>query len=192
MCPFQLPAVRASTAPDDSRHTARRRTMSRVPKLLIFDLDACLWSPEMFELRAAPTTYDAAAGGVRAGSEVVRLFPGALAVLRRLITDPALNSIKVAVASSTTEPAWANRCLDVLMVNAAENSTVGALVDFRQICALPGTSERATWQSCRVSPHRTTDLLILCSCRAFAQTLGTRAGPTSLPSRGRAASHTRR
>ena len=113
--------------------------MTRVPKLLIFDLDACLWSPEMFELRAAPTTYDAAAGGVRAGSEVVRLFPGALAVLRRLITDPALNSIKVAVASSTTEPAWANRCLDVLMVNAAENSTVGALVDFRQICALPGT-----------------------------------------------------
>ena len=113
--------------------------MSRVPKLLIFDLDACLWSPEMFELRTAPTTYDAAAGGVRAGSEVVRLFPGALAVLRRLITDPALNSIKVAVASSTTEPAWANRCLDVLMVNAAENSTVGALVDFRQICALPGT-----------------------------------------------------
>ena len=61
--------------------------MSRVPKLLIFDLDACLWSPEMFELRAAPTTYDAAAGGVRAGSEVVRLFPGALAVLRRLITE---------------------------------------------------------------------------------------------------------
>ena len=130
--PF-APAQRARKA------RAARRTMSRVPKLLIFDLDACLWSPEMFELRAAPTTYDAAAGGVRAGSEVVRLFPGALAVLRRLITDPALNSIKVAVASSTTEPAWANRCLDVLMVNAAENSTVGALVDFRQICALPGT-----------------------------------------------------
>ena len=63
-------------------------------------------------------------------------IPGALAVLRRLITDPALNSIKVAVASSTTEPAWANRCLDVLMVDAAENSTVGALVDFRQICAI--------------------------------------------------------
>ena len=165
--------------------------MSRVPKLLIFDLDACLWSPEMFELRAAPTTYDATAGGVRAGSEVVRLFPGALTVLRRLITDPALNSIKVAVASSTTEPAWANRCLDVLMVNAAD-STVGGLVDFRQICALPGTQERATWQSCRMSPHRTTDLLILCARRALAQTLGTRAAPTSLPCRTRAASHSRR
>ena len=110
---------------------------ARVPKLLIFDLDACLWSPEMFELRAAPTSYDAAAGGVRGGAEVVRLYPGALTVLRRLITDPALNNIKVAVASSTTEPAWANRCLDVLMVNEAENSTVGGLVDFRQICALP-------------------------------------------------------
>ena len=115
-----------------------RATSARVPKLLIFDLDACLWSPEMFELRAAPTSYDADAGGVRAGTEVVRLFPGALSVLRRLITDPALNSIKVAVASSTTEPAWANRCLDVLMVNEAENSTIGGLVDFRQICARSG------------------------------------------------------
>ena len=124
-----------------ARNTMSRASSARVPKLLIFDLDACLWSPEMFELGAAPTTYDADAGGVRAGSEVVRLFPGALTVLRRLITDPALNNIKVAikvaVASSTTEPAWANRCLDVLMVNEAENSTVGGLVDFRQICALP-------------------------------------------------------
>eukprot|EP00964_Phaeocystis_antarctica_P068056 scaffold41220_cov71-Phaeocystis_antarctica.AAC.19 len=130
-------ASRAQRRESARAHTMSRASSARVPKLLIFDLDACLWSPEMFELGAAPTTYDADAGGVRAGSEVVRLFPGALTVLRRLITDPALNNIKVAVASSTTEPAWANRCLDVLMVNEAENSTVGGLVDFRQICALP-------------------------------------------------------
>lgn len=113
-----------------------RAGSARVPKLLVFDLDACLWSPEMFELHAAPTSYDAQAGGVRAGSEVVRLFPGALSVLRRLITDPALANTKLGVASSTTEPAWANRCLDVLVVNEADNSTIGGLVDFRQICEL--------------------------------------------------------
>ena len=83
----------------------------RVPKLVVFDLDACLWSPEMFELSARPTSYDAKAGGVSAGRDVVRLFPGALAVLRRLKSDPELQETRVAVASSTTEPSYANRCL---------------------------------------------------------------------------------
>ena len=111
----------------------------RVPKLVVFDLDACLWSPEMFELHSAPTSFDEQAGGVRAGGEVVRFFPGALAVLRRLITDPALASTKVAVASSTTEPAYANRCLDVLVVDEA--NTAGGLIEFRQI--YPGNKGRS-------------------------------------------------
>lgn len=108
----------------------------RVPKLLVFDLDACLWSPEMFELSSRPTSYDAAAGGVKAGRDVVRLFPGALSVLRRVRTDPALAQARVAVASSTTEPAYANRCLDVLWVDEAEGATIGTMIhddDHRQI-----------------------------------------------------------
>ena len=44
----------------------------KLPKLVVFDLDACLWSPEMFELGAAPTSYDADKGGVKAGGDFVR------------------------------------------------------------------------------------------------------------------------
>ena len=104
----------------------------RLPRLLVFDLDACLWTPEMFELSSAPTKYDAAAGGVRAGSECVHLFPGALAVLRRL-TDPAFSAVKIAVASSTTEPAFAATCLEQLVVTDEPRVTVADLVDYRQI-----------------------------------------------------------
>ena len=52
-----------------------------LPALIVFDLDACLWTPEMYELSSAPTAYDASLGGVRAGRDTVKLFPGAAAVL---------------------------------------------------------------------------------------------------------------
>ena len=52
-------------------------TNTLVPRLLVFDLDACVWSPEMYLLHSPPSAYDAEAGGVRAGQQVVRLFPGA-------------------------------------------------------------------------------------------------------------------
>eukprot|EP00966_Prymnesium_polylepis_P037845 878101-Prymnesium_polylepis.1 len=58
-----------------------------LPKLLVFDLDACLWSPEMYELGAAPTAYDASLGGVKAGHDTVKLFPGAAAVMQLLLDD---------------------------------------------------------------------------------------------------------
>ena len=46
-----------------------------IPALFVFDLDACLWMPEMYELDSAPSTYDANRGGVKAGRETVKLFP---------------------------------------------------------------------------------------------------------------------
>ena len=106
----------------------------RVPRLIIFDLDACLWSPEMFELDGAPTAYDATLGGVKAGTDVVRLFPGALAVLRTIIADKErFADTRVAVASSTTRPAFAHTCLDELVVDQRTRTKLATLVAFRQI-----------------------------------------------------------
>ena len=114
-------------------------TARRLPKLIVFDLDACLWHPEMFELSSAPTKYDASAGGVRAGRDCVKLFPGALKVLKRL-TDPTFSSCKIAVASSTTEPRYAATCLEQLVVSIGDDGlhedphvSVADLVDFRAI-----------------------------------------------------------
>ena len=118
---------------------AARRAL---PKLIVFDLDACLWTPEMFELSSAPTAYSTEKGGVIAGGDVVTLFPGAKAVLRRLLTDAEFSATKVAVASSTTEPKFANRCLDVLPADhtAERGERLSDLVDFRQIYVISAAS----------------------------------------------------
>ena len=58
------------------------------PKLIVFDCDMCLWSPEMYELHAPPLTPvrgdlngkgDGTCGASN-GEDVVTLFAGALQV----------------------------------------------------------------------------------------------------------------
>ncbi|CAK9060178.1 Magnesium-dependent phosphatase 1 [Durusdinium trenchii] len=51
----------------------------------------------MYELSSPPSSYCSKRRGV------VRLFPGAEAVLRRLATDTAFEKVQIAVASSTTD-----------------------------------------------------------------------------------------
>ena len=105
-----------------------------LPSLIVFDLDACLWLPEMYELSSRPTTYDAAKGGVKAGGETVKLFPGAQSVLHRILTDGSFSSTKIAAASSTTEPAYANTCLAQLPLDpsGARQEKLDDLVEFKQ------------------------------------------------------------
>lgn len=135
---------RAEAGTLSSRKSAHRfMARSSLPALIVFDLDACLWSPEMFELSAAPASYDAGKGGMRAGSDVVRLFPGAQAVLRRILLEDTFQSTKIAVASSTTEPQYAKACLDGFPCALPEDSReerLSDLVDFRQI--YPGNKGR--------------------------------------------------
>ena len=113
-----------------------------VPALIVFDLDACLWSPEMYELDGAPTTYDAKRGGVKAGRDTVCLYPGAQAVLLRLLTQDEFKNCKVAAASSTTEPAFASTCLAQTPIDMTgqRKETMADLIDFRQI--YPGRKGR--------------------------------------------------
>ena len=113
-----------------------------LPRLLVFDLDACLWHPEMYELDGAPSSYSAAKGGVLAGRDVVELFPGAATVLRKVLVDERFAGVKVAVASSTTEPAWANRCIELLPIDPAGQRAerMADLIDYRQI--YPGSKGR--------------------------------------------------
>ena len=108
-----------------------------LPSLIVFDLDACLWSPEMYQLSSSPSEYSSKRGGVAAGRDTVRLFPGADAVLQKLASDTAYDGVQVAVASSTTEPAFANKCLDNFPLSGGKFATVGELVRFRQI--FPGS-----------------------------------------------------
>ena len=76
-----------------ARHAAvarRRIKVAAKPALVVWDMDDCLWSPEMFTLSEMPS--DPVRGdlngrgegviGVRSGSDVIRLFPDALRVCR--------------------------------------------------------------------------------------------------------------
>eukprot|EP00457_Paulinella_chromatophora_P008240 gb/GEZN01008270.1/.p1 GENE.gb/GEZN01008270.1/~~gb/GEZN01008270.1/.p1 ORF type:complete len:441 (-),score=75.63 gb/GEZN01008270.1/:40-1362(-) len=82
-----------------------------VPELFVFDLDDCLWTPEMYTLYELP--HEAVIGdlngrgkgvlGVRSGNDVIRLHPGALQVLQ-LIADGAFPHSRMAVASSANTP----------------------------------------------------------------------------------------
>lgn len=87
----------------------------------------------MYELDGAPTVYDEQRNGVLAGRDTVRLFGGAREVLKLLLSDPQYASMQVAVASSTTEPKWANHCLDVLRLEPTREETVADVVSNRQI-----------------------------------------------------------
>jgi len=93
-----------------------------IPTMVVFDLDDCLWHPEMHELDQPPTkriTGDLGNGqvgvvGLQAGREIVQLYPGALVALQELTTRPELQSVVVAAASTSLEPAYAHTCLDRL------------------------------------------------------------------------------
>lgn len=106
--------------------------LPRKPRLIVFDLDACLWTPEMYELHEAPSEYDSKRAGVVAGDALVKLLPGALIVLRKLVMDASLREIQIAVASSTAKPDWAHTCLDQVLVDE-KGLTLGRLVQHREI-----------------------------------------------------------
>lgn len=84
-----------------------------LPSLCVLDLDMCVWSPEMYELSHIPTQDDAIMGdlngrgdgvvGVRSGSDVIRIFPGALTAFQE-VADGKYNGMRLAVASSADTP----------------------------------------------------------------------------------------
>lgn len=81
------------------------------PKLCVFDLDMCMWHPEMFTLDSMPSKVvrgplgDAGEGvvGVYSGGELITLFPGALRALQE-IHSGRFPGMQLAVASSADTP----------------------------------------------------------------------------------------
>jgi magnesium-dependent phosphatase 1 len=84
------------------------------PGLVVFDLDECVWSPEMFTLSHVPTAKDVISGelgnagmgvaGVRSGGHVIRMYPGALAAFQRIHAGEYGPNLRVAAASSADTP----------------------------------------------------------------------------------------
>ena len=69
---------------------------SVLPKLIVFDLDMCLWSPEMYELNEIPISAEKngikgklndegtmeGITAVKSGTDLIKLFPASLKILQ--------------------------------------------------------------------------------------------------------------
>lgn len=112
-----------------------------LPSLIVFDLDKCLWSNEIDKLDASPSAYDEGVGGVRAGNDVVRLFPGARNMMQVLLTDEHLQNLRLAVVAAIEFSEHAHACLDMLPLDSEGCEILGRLVPHRQI--YPGPKARS-------------------------------------------------
>lgn len=100
------------------------KTDPHLPSMIVFDLDDCLWSPEMFTLRNKPSIPVEGDLGLANGERgiigmkvpngpTVRLFDGARKALCELATDPKYQGIVLALASSSEEPSYSAACLNI-------------------------------------------------------------------------------
>lgn len=82
-----------------------------MPELVVFDLDHCLWLPEMYTLDEVPSkvilgslhSHGEGAIAAKSGREEIKLFPDALRILQEIYHD-SYPGIKIAAASSADTP----------------------------------------------------------------------------------------
>lgn len=92
---------------------------TQIPKLVLFDLDGCLWRPEMYELlyfsrgKGAPFTPSEHDKNVllTVAGEPVQLLKNVREVLFELHSDPKWENTKVGISSRTDAPDWARELL---------------------------------------------------------------------------------
>ena len=139
-----------------------------LPTIIIFDLDDCLWTPEMHELSGMPnlsvegpldpTNPNSSLGtvgmkvpsrrGGRKGydwgnsDEIVELYPGARQALRELATNPKYQEIQVAVASTSLEPTYSQACIDGIEI--VKGMTMRDMISYSQIGRSGKLSSRKT------------------------------------------------
>ena len=143
-----------------SAFTSSSSCNSDLPSLIVFDLDDCLWTPEMHELSGMPSIpvegpldprdsnsqlgtvgmkvpsrrrgkgFDWG-GYAHDGEEVVELYPEAREVLRELATNPRYAGVKLAVASSSLEPSYSRACINGIEI--VDGVTMKDMISYSQI-----------------------------------------------------------
>lgn len=95
----------------------------RLPKLVAFDLDGTVWTPDMYQLwgggapfRYAPNKRDL----LDSSGSIVRLLGETRQILDDLHSHPSFteNETIVAWVSCTDEPEWAQECLEKFRTNS--------------------------------------------------------------------------
>jgi magnesium-dependent phosphatase 1 len=97
------------------------------PKLVVFDLDNTMWTPELYQLKRSP----------KAGRDIY-LFPGTIAALHELATLAEWKGTAVAFASRTNKVAWAEDLITRFEV--ADSVTMASLAKYKEI--YPGSKRK--------------------------------------------------
>ena len=122
--------------------------MGKLPSLIVFDLDDCLWTPEMHELPGCPeipvhgelNPHNNTDGKSQKGvvglmvpryRDTVTLYDGARRVLYELATNPIYKSVQLATASSSLEPSYSYACLAGIEI--LPGLTIGDMMNYNQI-----------------------------------------------------------
>lgn len=86
----------------------------KIPKIIVFDLDACLWSPEMYQLwgGGSPFRYDGKYCYDCKGQKV-KLLGYVTEFLKSFLKNQEFQNTQLAIASKCDEPDWARELLDL-------------------------------------------------------------------------------
>uniref|UniRef100_A0A7S4HGM3 Magnesium-dependent phosphatase-1 n=1 Tax=Prymnesium polylepis TaxID=72548 RepID=A0A7S4HGM3_9EUKA len=110
------------------RHMAAGPVMldAALPKAVVFDLDGCLWFPDMYMLwgGGAPFTIREDGDLDDQFGKRVYLLGAVRQVLHSLKTAPEWEGVVVAVASKTDEPEWARECMQKFEVGPTGSGIV--------------------------------------------------------------------
>ncbi|KAF0692263.1 Aste57867_16648 [Aphanomyces stellatus] len=103
--------------PENNNAVSTGKPWTRIPKLIVFDLDFTLWYREMYELAGPPFHRDTDGIVHACDGEAVHLFDDVHPILHEIALSPAFADTRVAVASSTEFPAWARECMGLILVH---------------------------------------------------------------------------
>ena len=107
----------------------------KIPKLIAFDLDGTIWSPDMYQLWGGGSPFTIINDGTEKlkdkSNTTVRLLGISGKILQELKTDLKWKDTKVAWVSCTDEPDWAAECLNKFKVQ--DGRSLDQLVDSIQI-----------------------------------------------------------
>merc|ERR1712130_11326 len=110
--------------------------MSKIPKVFVFDLDGCVWEPEMYELwgSGSPFTLNRKNGNLKDSRNTdVYLLGAVREILYELKTNEKYANSIVAIASTRDEPNWARECLDKFKIGPNLDITLGTVFSHSEI-----------------------------------------------------------
>lgn len=116
-----LPGLPRSRRIATCRSGAPAALAPSLPKVVVFDLDGCLWAPDMYMLWGGGAPF-----AVRDDRDLddtfgkrVHLLGDVRNILHQLSTATEWEGVVVAVASCTDEPEWARECMRKFEVGPA-------------------------------------------------------------------------